>query len=196
MNDRTRGSARGAIFFDRDGVLNVDSGFVHRVEDFQWVDGAREAVRMVNQAGLYAIVVTNQSGIARGFFGEEDVRELHDWMARDLATIDARIDAFYYCPYLEDAKVASYRVADHPDRKPNPGMILKGLRDFGVEPGRATLIGDKETDLVAARRAGIGARLFKGGSLAATVMDVLSKIRRAPSLLAGEGGRRSRPDEG
>ncbi len=124
--------ARGAIFFDRDGVLNVDSGFVHRIEDFQWVDGAREAVKMVNQAGLYAIVVTNQSGVARGFFGEEVVRELHDWMARDLATIGARIDAFYYCPYLEDAKVASYRVADHPDRKPNPGMILKGLRDFSA----------------------------------------------------------------
>jgi D-glycero-D-manno-heptose 1,7-bisphosphate phosphatase len=196
MNDRTDGSARGAIFFDRDGVLNVDREFVHRVEDFQWVDGAREAVKMVNQAGLYTIVVTNQSGVARGFFGEEDVRKLHDWMARDLATIDARIDAFYYCPYLEDAKVAAYRVADHPDRKPNPGMILRGLRDFGVEASRATLIGDKETDLVAARRAGIGARLFEGGSLAATVGEVLSKIQHIPSPAAGEGGRRSRPDEG
>jgi D-glycero-D-manno-heptose 1,7-bisphosphate phosphatase len=167
-------SKRGAIFFDRDGVLNVDHGFVHRAEDFEWIAGAREAVRMVNDAGFYAIVVTNQSGVARGFFSEEDVRELHDWMAFDLASIGAHVDAFYYCPYLDDALVDAYRVADHPDRKPNPGMILKGLRAFDVDPDRATLIGDKTSDLEAARRAGVAARLFNGGSLAVLVREILS----------------------
>jgi D-glycero-D-manno-heptose 1,7-bisphosphate phosphatase len=165
---------RGAIFFDRDGVLNVDHGFVHRAEDFEWIEGAREAVKMVNEAGFCAIVVTNQSGVARGFFGEEDVRALHDWMARDLASVGAHVDAFYYCPYLDDALVEAYRVADHPDRKPNPGMILKGLRAFDVDPGRAMLIGDKASDLEAARRAGVAARLFKGGSLATVVQEILS----------------------
>jgi D-glycero-D-manno-heptose 1,7-bisphosphate phosphatase len=79
------GAARGAIFFDRDGVLNVDSGFVHRAEDFRWIEGAREAVKLVNNAGLYVIVATNQSGVARGYYGEEDVKRLHSWIARDLA---------------------------------------------------------------------------------------------------------------
>jgi D-glycero-D-manno-heptose 1,7-bisphosphate phosphatase len=87
------GAARGAIFFDRDGVLNVDSGFVHRAEDFRWIDGARDAVRLVNDAGLHVIVVTNQSGVARGYYGEEDVRKLHEWMRRDLAGHGAHIDA-------------------------------------------------------------------------------------------------------
>jgi D-glycero-D-manno-heptose 1,7-bisphosphate phosphatase len=138
---------RGAIFFDRDGVLNVDGGFVHRVEDFRWIEGAREAVKLVNDAGPYVIVVTNQSGVARGYFGEEDVQRLHAWIARDLAQHGAHIDAFYYCPYLDDANVAAYRIVDHPDRKPNPGMILRALSDFGVDPGRAVLIGDKASDL-------------------------------------------------
>jgi D-glycero-D-manno-heptose 1,7-bisphosphate phosphatase len=165
---------RGAIFFDRDGVLNVDHGFVHRIEDFEWIEGARDAVKLANDAGFYVIVVTNQSGVARGFFSEEDVRQLHDWMARDLALIGARIDGFYYCPYLDDAPVAAYRIADHPDRKPNPGMILRGLREFTVDPSRATLIGDKASDLEAARRAGVAGRLFAGDSLAAMVQEILA----------------------
>jgi D-glycero-D-manno-heptose 1,7-bisphosphate phosphatase len=166
-------AARGAIFFDRDGVLNVDSGFVYRAEDFRWIEGAREAVKLVNDAGLYAIVVTNQSGVARGFYGEEDVQTLHDWMRRDLKSFGAHIDAFYYCPYFDDATVAAYRFVDHPDRKPNPGMILRGLTDFSVDPRRAILIGDKASDLEAAKRAGVAARLFQGGSLAAMVSDAL-----------------------
>jgi D-glycero-D-manno-heptose 1,7-bisphosphate phosphatase len=167
---------RGAIFFDRDGVLNEDRGFVGRIEDFRWIEGAREAVRMVNEAGLHAIVVTNQAGVARGFYSEDDVRTLHNWMNRDLAAVGARIDAFYYCPYHEEATIANYRIPDHPDRKPNPGMILKGLRDFGVEAGRSVLIGDKASDIEAARRAGIGARLYDGGSLSALVRGVLAEL--------------------
>jgi D-glycero-D-manno-heptose 1,7-bisphosphate phosphatase len=151
------GAARGAIFFDRDGVLNVDSGFVHRAEDFRWIDGARDAVRLVNDAGLHVIVVTNQSGVARGYYGEEDVRKLHEWMRRDLAGHGAHIDAFYYCPYLDEATVEAYRFVDHPDRKPNPGLILRALSDFSVDPRRAVLIGDKASDLEAASRAGVGA---------------------------------------
>jgi len=169
---------RGAIFFDRDGVLNEDRGYVGRIEDFRWIDGAREAVRRVNEAGLYAIVVTNQAGVARGFYSEDDVRKLHDWMNRDLAATGAHIDAFYYCPYHEEATIAAYRVADHPDRKPNPGMILRGLLDFDVEVGRAALIGDKASDVEAAGRAGIAARLFDGGSLAAIVKETLAEIKR------------------
>jgi D-glycero-D-manno-heptose 1,7-bisphosphate phosphatase len=161
-----------------DGVLNVDRGFVHRAEDFRWIEGAREAVRLVNDAGLHVIVVTNQSGVARGYYGEEDVRKLHQWMRRDLASHGAHIDAFYYCPYLDEATVAAYRFVDHPDREPNPGMILRALSDFSVDPRRALLIGDKASDLEAAERAGIGARLFKGGSLATMVGKALAGMGR------------------
>jgi D-glycero-D-manno-heptose 1,7-bisphosphate phosphatase len=169
-------SRRGAIFFDRDGVLNEDVGFVHRVADYRWIEGAREAVKMVNDAGLLAIVVTNQSGVARGFFDEEDVRRLHDWMAKDLAEIGARIDAFYYCPYHEGATVPAYRIVDHPDRKPNPGMILRAISDFAIDPKRAVAIGDKTRDIEAGRRAGVDARLFTGGSLATVVAAILADL--------------------
>ena len=172
------GPARGAIFFDRDGVLNEDRGFVHRIEDFRWIDGAREAVRLVNQAGLLAIVATNQSGVARGLYGEDEVRRLHEWMAGDLAAFGARIDAFYYCPYHESGSDPRYAVADHPDRKPNPGMILRAMRDLSIDPARALIIGDRESDLAAGRNAGIGGRLFEGGSLAETVREVLAGLAR------------------
>jgi D-glycero-D-manno-heptose 1,7-bisphosphate phosphatase len=167
---------RGAIFFDRDGVLNEDRHYVHRIEDFRWTEGAREAVKIVNDAGLLAIVATNQSGVARGYFREEDVHALHAFMARDLAAIGARIDAFYLCPYHDDAKLPAYRVADHPDRKPNPGMILKGLHDFAIDPRWAMIIGDKPSDLEAGRRAGIAGRLFEGGSLAVAVSAALASL--------------------
>jgi len=169
-----KASQRGAIFFDRDGVLNEDTGFVGRIADFRWIEGARQAVKMANEAGLLVIVATNQSGVARGYFEEADVRRLHDWMAKDLAASGARIDGFYYCPYYDHASVPAYRFVDHPDRKPNPGMILRALRDFGIDPGRAVMIGDKARDLEAARRAGVAGRLFTGGSLAAFVAQILA----------------------
>ena len=173
-----RQPTRGAVFFDRDGVLNENKGFVFRVADFRWIDGAREAVKLVNEAGLYAIVVTNQSGVARGYFDEADVRALHDWMASDLAAIGARIDAFYYCPYLGEATVSAYAIADHPDRKPNPGMILRAMRDFAIDPDRSLVIGDQPSDLEAGRRAGLGGRLYSGGSLAAMVGKILAERAR------------------
>jgi D-glycero-D-manno-heptose 1,7-bisphosphate phosphatase len=164
---------RGAVFLDRDGVLNEDLGYVHRPADLRWVDGAREAVARINHAGLLAIVVTNQSGVARGFYSEEDVRAFHAHMAAELATVGARVDAFYYCPYHEDGVVPRYVVADHPDRKPNPGMLLRAIADFGVDPARSLVIGDRASDLEAARRAGVRGALFAGGSLEAFVREAL-----------------------
>jgi len=167
---------RGAIFFDRDGVLNEDRGYVYRIADFAWIEGAREAIGLVNSAGLRAIVVTNQSGVARGYYGEDDVRALHDWMGRDLAATGACIDAFYYCPYHDIGVVAHYVVADHPDRKPNPGMILRAVGDFGLAPARSLIIGDKPSDLEAGRRAGVRGLLFAGGSLADAVRQALAEL--------------------
>ena len=168
--------ARSAVFFDRDGVLNEDDGYVHQVANFRWIEGAQEAVRLANELNHLVIVVTNQSGIARGFYTEEDVAHLHNWMQQELSRRGARIDAFYYCPYHPEAKIERYRVADHPDRKPNPGMILKAMRDFNIDPSRSLIVGNEQTDLEAGRRAGLRGYLFQGGSLADAVRLALRAV--------------------
>ena len=158
--------SRPAVFFDRDGVLNHDAGYVHTPEAFAWTDEAVEAVRQVNDAGWLAFVVTNQSGIARGYYGPEDVTRLHQWMQHELGRHGAHIDAYYYCPHHPEARVEAYRHPDPPDRKPNPGMILRALGEWPVDLPRSIMVGDKASDLEAARRAGLRSLHFTGGDLA------------------------------
>jgi len=165
---------RPAAFLDRDGVLNVDRGYTFRPEDLALMPGAAEAVRLLNEAGYYVIVVTNQAGVARGFYEEADVARFHVAMSDGLAVSGAHIDAFYYCPYHEEGSVARYRVANHPERKPNPGMILRALADWPIERERSFMFGDKESDMAAARAAGIAGRLFAGGDVAVAVRAVLA----------------------
>ena len=154
-----------AVFFDRDGVLNEDSGYVFETSKLRWVEGAREAVKAANDAGYFVFVVTNQSGVARGLYEEAHVDALHKWMADDLATIGAHIDAFEYCPYHPEAVIERYRRVS-PRRKPAPGMIKDLLDRFPVDVDRSILIGDKPTDLEAARAAGVRGYLYSGGHLA------------------------------
>jgi D,D-heptose 1,7-bisphosphate phosphatase len=159
---------RPAVFFDRDGVLNHDSGYTFEVSKLRWIDGAREAVKAVNDAGYFAFVVTNQSGVARGFYEENHVQALHRWMADDMAAIGAHIDAFEYCPDHPEGTIERYRrVSDR--RKPAPGMIIDLLGRFPVDAANSFLIGDKPSDLEAARAAGLGGHLFSGGNLEAFV---------------------------
>lgn len=165
--------ARSAVFLDRDGVLNVDSGYPHAREHLRWIDGARAAVARINRAGKLAVVVTNQSGVGRGFFDEAAVDAFHAAMQEDLAAEGARIDAFYACFHHADASVAHYRVADHPDRKPNPGMILRAMADHAIAREGSFLIGDRDSDIAAARGAGIPGHLFDGGDLDAFVATLL-----------------------
>lgn len=157
--------ARTAAILDRDGVLNVDHGYVGELARLEWVPGAIAAVKRLNDAGLLVIVATNQSGVARGMFTLADVEAVHEQMRSDLASAGARIDAFYVCPFLADAPVVAFAHDDHPDRKPNPGMILRALADWDIDPARALLIGDNDRDLEAARRAGVKGVLFEGGDL-------------------------------
>ena len=147
---------RGAVFFDRDGVLNVDHGYTHDVATFEWAPGARAAVRLANERGLYVFVVTNQSGVARGLYTEADVRRLHAHMQRDLREIGAHIDDFRFCPHHLDARVAAY-ARDCDWRKPKPGMILDLLAHWPVDLASSRLIGDKDSDLSAAAAAGVRA---------------------------------------
>jgi|KBSSwiStaDraftv2_1062776.scaffolds.fasta_scaffold100186_2 D-glycero-D-manno-heptose 1,7-bisphosphate phosphatase len=157
---------RPALFLDRDGVLNEDQGYVHRWEDFRWIQGARETVAAFNRAGWLVIVVTNQSGVGRGYYSEADMHALHERMSAELAQCGAKIDAFYFCPYHPDAPEAAYRHPDPPDRKPNPGMILRALAEWPIDHSRSVLVGDKDSDMEAARRAGVRAVRFRGGDLA------------------------------
>lgn len=164
---------RPAVFFDRDGVLNHDAGYVHTPEAFVWTDEAVEAVRHVNDAGWLAFVVTNQSGIARGYYGPEDVARLHRWMQDELGRHGAHIDAYYYCPHHVDG-VAPELAVECSCRKPHPGMLLAAMDDWGVDRERSLLIGDKPSDLEAARRAGIRGYLYQGGSLLRLVREAMA----------------------
>jgi D-glycero-D-manno-heptose 1,7-bisphosphate phosphatase len=161
-----------AVILDRDGVLNVDRGYVGEVARLEWVAGAQQAVRRLNDAGLLVIVATNQSGVARGMFDLAAVEAVHAQMRADLAVVGARIEAFYVCPYLPDAPVAEFAHLDHPDRKPNPGMILRAIADWSIDPDRALVIGDNARDLEAGRRAGVKGVLFPGGDLARFIANL------------------------
>ena len=165
---------RRAVIFDRDGVLNVDHGYVSEPEKLEWITGAKRAVRRCNEAGVLAIVATNQSGIGRGYYDEAAMQALHEQMKADLAAEGAHLDAIYWCPFHPEAVTEALRHPDHPDRKPNPGMILRALKDWSLDPADVILIGDKESDIEAARRAGVAGRLFTGGNLEAFVVERLA----------------------
>lgn len=164
------------VIFDRDGVLNVDHGYAYDPSKLEWIPGARAAVKRVNDAGAVAVIATNQSGIGRGYYGEADMEAFHAEMLRQLAAEGARIDGVYFAPHHEDAVEDRYRVADHPDRKPNPGMLLRALTDFGVAPGDAVMIGDKPSDMEAARRAGVRGVPYDGGDLEVLVVQALAQL--------------------
>ncbi|MBL8642909.1 MAG: HAD family hydrolase, partial [Rhodospirillaceae bacterium] len=164
MSENPLAPPRGAAFLDRDGVLNVDSGFAHRPGQITWVEGAFDAVRRLNQHGLYVFVVTNQSGVARGLYTETDVRGLHAWMAEHFQAQGARIDDFAYCPHHPEAAVAAYKTQCL-CRKPAPGLLLNLMEKWPVDAGSSFLIGDRDTDLEAARAAGVPGHLFSGGNL-------------------------------
>ena len=162
-----------AVFLDRDGVLIEDTGYPHLEEHLRLVPGAAEAVRRLNALGYLCVVVTNQSGVARGLFSEAQMKVFNALLVRRLASKGAVIAGVYACPFHAEALDERYRHADHPDRKPNPGMILRAVAEHHIDPARSFLIGDQPSDLEAARRAGIPGFRFEGGNLDDFVKDLL-----------------------
>jgi len=155
---------RPALFLDRDGVLNVDHGYVGSQDRWEWVEGAREAVALAAGHGWHVFVVTNQAGVARGLYGEAEVGSLQDWVADELRRAGGTLDDWRHCPYHTEAKVDSFR-KESDWRKPAPGMLLDLIQVWDLDPRRCLMVGDRDTDMQAAKAAGVAGHLFPGGNL-------------------------------
>ena len=153
-----------AAFFDRDGVLNVDKSYLYKIEDLEWIDGAKEALAYLTQQGYTVFVVTNQSGIARGYYTVDDMNKLHNYMEQQVAAEGGKIEKFYYCPHLPEGKIAEYAV-ECDCRKPKPGLILRSFEEYDIDKDAAFLIG--------AEAAGIKGYLFSGGNLLNFVKEIV-----------------------
>ncbi len=155
---------RPALFLDRDGVINIDHGYVHRWDQLDLLPGLAEVIRAFNEAGWFVFVITNQAGVARGYYDESAIDLLHDQIRDWLAARGAHVDRFYYCPLHPQGSVAAYR-AESSDRKPGPGMLLRAFAEWPVDVEQSFLVGDQETDMAAAAAAGIKGHLFKGSDI-------------------------------
>lgn len=148
-----------ALFLDRDGVINVNHGYVHKPENFDFIDDIFEVVEVANQLGFIVIVITNQAGIARGYYSEDDFHKLSDWMCQEFASKKTKIDKIYYSPFHPTAGIGKYQ-RDDDSRKPKPGMILEAKNDFNISLKESVLIGDQDTDILAGINAGVGISLL------------------------------------
>jgi D-glycero-D-manno-heptose 1,7-bisphosphate phosphatase len=143
-----------ALFLDRDGVINHEVGYLHRPQDVRWVDGILPLCRTAMQLGYKLIVITNQSGIARGLYSMAQYEELTVWMRAELLRDGIKLDAVYCCPYHPEHGIGEYK-REHEDRKPQPGMLLRGAREFGVDLAQSILVGDRCSDIAAGLAAGV-----------------------------------------
>jgi D-glycero-D-manno-heptose 1,7-bisphosphate phosphatase len=155
LNTATARSRRKAAFIDRDGVINVERGFLHQAEQFVFVPGAVEALQSLQSAGYLLVVITNQSGIARGLYSEADYLQLTAYMQQRLLAAGVRLSAVEHCPHLPDAPLAEFRL-DCDCRKPRPGMLLRAAAALDIDLPSSILVGDRATDIQAGRSAGVG----------------------------------------
>ena len=136
-----------AVFLDRDGTLNIDHGYVYKIDDFQFIEGSIDALKALKEMGYLLVLVTNQSGIARGYFSEDQFLQLTEWMDWSLADRGVDLDGIYYCPHHPEGK-GEYK-EDCACRKPKSGMLLEAIQALKIDPAQSIMVGDKIEDLFA-----------------------------------------------
>ena len=156
---KNKKAARNALFLDRDGVINVERNYVHKIEEFEFIDGIFSLCRAAVKRGMLLVVVTNQAGIGRGLYTETDFWQLTQWMEEHFKREKAPIAKVYYCPFHPEFGIGGYR-QNSLDRKPNPGMLLRARDELGIDLANSVMIGDKESDMLAAAAAGIGKKIL------------------------------------
>lgn len=174
---------RRALFLDRDGVVNIEKNYVHRVEDFHFIDGIFETCKAFHEAGFLIVVITNQSGIGRGYYSEEDFHRLNGWMKAEFQKHDVTIEGTYFCPHHPEEAQGQYKVKCD-CRKPAPGMILKAAAELDIDLENSILVGDKEIDIEAGLSAGLGRNYLvrsghdvdDGSTKATKVFDSIKEI--------------------
>ena len=157
---------RPALLLDRDGVINIEKDYVYQISDFEFVDGIFDLCQQASDSGMAIVVVTNQAGIGRGYYTESQFWALSDWMCDRFSEQGITIDALYFCPYHPKHGVGAYRCESY-DRKPNPGMILRAQADLALDLEHSILVGDKVSDISAARAAGVGLTVILGSAFVA-----------------------------
>ncbi len=157
----TEGEMKRAVFLDRDGTINIEKEYLYKSEDFEFIPGVPEAIRMLNQAGTMVVVVTNQSGVARGYYTEDDIINLHRHITRELERSDAYVDVWLYCPHHPDGR-GSYALPCN-CRKPLPGMLQEAATRYDIDLDNSIMIGDKLADIEAGQAAGCRTILVRTG---------------------------------
>jgi D-glycero-D-manno-heptose 1,7-bisphosphate phosphatase len=186
-------AARPALFLDRDGVINVDYAYVHRKEDFHFVDGIFDLCREAKRLGYRVFVITNQAGIGRGYYTEQDFHDLTAWMQTRLREEGAEADAVYFSPYHPEHGIGAYK-KESECRKPGPGMLRQAAAEFEIDFARSVLVGDKYSDVQAGVAAGVGCNLLfaQDGEAVpeqrAGITALLSSLREAIEHLHAAAG--------
>jgi D-glycero-D-manno-heptose 1,7-bisphosphate phosphatase len=163
MGESSVGVGRRALFLDRDGVINEEIGYLNRQEDVRFVPGIFQLCRTARALGYVVLVVTNQAGIARGYYSEEDFLRLMAWMRAEFAQEGTELDAVYFCPFHPEHGIGEYK-RDHEDRKPGTGMLRRGASEFGVSLAESVMLGDRCTDVAAANAAGLKKAFLLAGT--------------------------------
>ncbi len=180
----TIANGKRAVFLDRDGVLNVDNGYVSKVDDFEFIEGVIDACKKLKEKGYLLVVITNQSGIARGYFSEEQFHTLTEWMDWSLADRGVDLDGIYYCPHHAEKGIGEFKI-DCDCRKPKPGMLLSAIEELNIDVSNSILVGDKVSDIQAGIASGVNCNYLvktgkaiteEGEKLATAVFDDLVSI--------------------
>jgi len=150
------------IFLDRDGNINVEVDYLHKVEDFKFIPGAKEAIKIFKNLGYMVVVVTNQSGVARGYYNEASVEKLHEYLQKEVEQVGGHIDGFYYCPHHPEKGIGSYKQNCN-CRKPEPGMFYNAKKDLDIDFSTSIMVGDKISDVKGGINLGMRSILVKTG---------------------------------